>query len=81
MYSCQKCDKNCLTNSDLTVHSEIIHLCSDVPTHYMISKLSLSLNTECDQKVCHKCHEKCPSNSKLTVHIEITHLIIYETLN
>ena len=38
MYSCHKCDKNCLTNSDLTVHSEITHLCSDVPTHYMICR-------------------------------------------
>ena len=35
---CQKCSKNYLQNSELTIHIEIIHLCSDVFALFVMSE-------------------------------------------
>ena len=47
---CDKCHKKCLSNSELTVHIEITHLCSDIPAHFMIRrdiKTIINLHTKC----------------------------------
>ena len=42
---CHKCDKNDITKSEVTLHIEITHLCSDIPAHFVTCRQSVIMRT------------------------------------